>query len=92
MKYNGYAGTYTLYVVEGNGPALVGRDWLNKVWLDLKAVALCEIKHTVEKYSQNYQSGLGTMTQIKAHLSLKPDTRSQMNTHMPSTRATAHHP
>ena len=34
VKYRGYLGSHDLYVVSGNGPALLGRDWLQFVRLD----------------------------------------------------------
>ena len=34
VKYKEYEGRHMLYIVEDNGPALVGRDWLCKIQLD----------------------------------------------------------
>ena len=80
VKYQGYQGMHILYVVEGSGPALLGRDWLSKIRLDwgsIKSVTLGGRQQMLDKlldtYGQVFQPGLGTMTQIKAHLSLKPD-------------------
>ena len=80
VTYNGYVGNLTLYVVKGNGPSLLGRDWLEKIkidWVGIKAVTSSDLKQEVEtllnKYPQICQPGLGTMTQMTAHLSFKPD-------------------
>ena len=34
VKYQGYTGQHDLYVVAGNGPTLIGRDWLTHIRLD----------------------------------------------------------
>ena len=31
VVYRGYTGSYTLYVVQGNGPTLLGHDWLQRL-------------------------------------------------------------
>ena len=72
----------THYVVQGSGPALLGRDLLSKIrldWVSIKSVSVDERQQALDKllhtYGQVFQPGLGTMTQIKAHLSLKADSR-----------------
>ena len=80
VQYNGYQGRHTVYVVEGKGPALMGRDWLSQItldWASIKAVVSTESKPDIskllDKYSEVFQPGLGTMKRIKAHLTLKPE-------------------
>jgi len=34
VRYGSYVGTHTLYVVNGQGPTLLGQDWLMKIRLD----------------------------------------------------------
>lgn len=53
---------WILYVVEGNGPALVGRDWLSKIRINganTGAVVSSKGKHEVYKppgeYSEVFQ-------------------------------------
>ena len=82
VKYQEYQGAHTLYVVQGSGPALLGRDLLSKIrldWVSIKSVSVDERQQALDKlldtYGQVFQPGLGTMTQIKAHLSLKADSR-----------------
>ena len=82
VEHKGYKGSHTLYVVGGNGPSLLGRDWLGKIridWAGIRAITSSENKLEVEsllsKYPQIFQPGLGTMTEVRAHLSLKPDTQ-----------------
>ena len=37
VKYKNYTGTQTLYVVEGQGPSLLGCEWLRDIRLNLKS-------------------------------------------------------
>ena len=81
-QMTGYQGKHTLYVVEGSGPMLLGRNWLSDIrldWRSINSVSHAETKQALEtlldNYSQVFQPGLGTMTQVKAHLSLRPDAR-----------------
>lgn len=53
VKYNGYKGRHTLYVVEGSGPTLVGRDWLEKIRLDWANISCQENKQALEKLLRN---------------------------------------
>lgn len=43
VRYGDYSGSHTLYIVEGNGLCLLGRDWLQYIrldWANIKAVYL----------------------------------------------------
>ena len=57
VKYEGYTGAQTLYVVEGCGPSLFGRDWLNEIrinWqeirMEISTIPSCH--DLVEKYAE----------------------------------------
>ena len=78
MKYGDYEGTLTLYVFEGSGPCLLGRDWLQYIrldWANIRAVYLNKSQNKVniliQKYPEVFQEDLGTMKSFKAHLHLK---------------------
>ena len=46
VKYKSYVGWHDLYVVEGVGPSLLGRDWLTKVkldWAEVRAISSMNI-------------------------------------------------
>ena len=68
-----------LYVVSGNGPTVLGRNWLNHIrldWASIKVVQAAKIRLTaiVKKYSDVFRDTTGTMTKHSAHLSLQPQT------------------
>ena len=76
VQYGTFAGTLQMYVVKEKGPTLLGCDWLSYIrlnWADIRAVAGGHPSLTplVEKYQDVFQPGTGTMTQLKAHLSLR---------------------
>ena len=64
-----------LVVVEGVGPALMGRDWLVIVKLDWSKVCCTsgdgKVKPLLEKYKEVFTGNLGTMTEHVAKLHLK---------------------
>lgn len=69
-----------LIVVEGDGPNLCGRNWLQKVKLNWKVIRyVSQIKQPVsihevlDKYSEVFKNELGTLKDIKASISAKPD-------------------
>ena len=75
MEYGRYLGTFRLYVVKGSGPTLLGRDWLSKIQLDwnsIKAVAVSmSLSQMLERFQPVLDPGMGVMTQLTAHLTLK---------------------
>ena len=79
VRYQGYVGWHDLYVVEGVGPSLFGRDWLARIkidWAEVKAISRWnadkEVERLVAKYTQVFEPGPGVMKHFKAHLALKP--------------------
>ena len=70
-----------LYVVDGEGPSLFGRDWLHEIRLDWKALGVSTVRRNkgkmealLEKYSGVFEEGLGQMNTFEATLHLKPNT------------------
>ena len=43
VKYQAYLGYHDLYVVGGNGPTLIGRDWLQFVRLDWHSLGVAYV-------------------------------------------------
>ena len=67
-----------LIVVAGNGPTLVGRNWLEKIQIDWKSLKIQRIakdtqtvENLIKKYEELFQPGVGTLKGYKAKLSLK---------------------
>ena len=67
-----------LVVIEGGGPALLGRNWLSDHilnWHEILHTSLISgVDLLINKYSKVFSNTLGTMSQYFAKLRLKPDT------------------
>ena len=69
--------TLPLLVVKGKGPALLGRNWLEKVrlnWPMIKQLVPMnlELETVVQSYSHLFNEGLGTLQGIKAKIHVDP--------------------
>ena len=66
-------------VVDGDGPTLLGRDWLKHIKLDWKTIGSISrealISALLDKYEDVFAPGLGTIRPFKASLSTTPDAR-----------------
>ena len=77
VKYRDYVGTHSLFVVEGKGSNLLGRDWLTAIrldWASIKAVALgrpAAMEGLISEYAEVFTPGTGTMRHVTAQLCLK---------------------
>ena len=90
VKYGEQTGLFTLYVVEGAGPTLVGRDWLRQIRLDWYSVGLLSkqqgqgrLEDLLERYSAVFQEEVGVMNTFEAHLQLKPESVPKFHKHRP---------
>ena len=67
-----------LYVVEQEGPTLFGRNWLEQIQLDWKAIRWAsaesheDVKPLIDKYNNVFSDELGAITGFEAHLEVKP--------------------
>ena len=80
VSYGEQNAVLPLYVIKGQGPSLLGRDWLRHIQLDWKSIGMnslttCHpiIEALLEKYSEVFQEGLGLMNTFKARLQLKAE-------------------
>lgn len=80
VQYEDQVNELPLIVVKGNGPNLCGRNWLQKVKLNWKincyvsqAKQPGSIQEVLDKYSEVFKDELGTLKDIKATISVKPD-------------------
>ena len=63
-----------LIIVEGEGPSLFGRNWMQKIQLDWKNIGkmkIFNVKSLLHEYDELFAEGLGTMKDIEAKLTLK---------------------
>ena len=85
VKYGGYVNTHELYVVEGNGPTLLGRAWLETMrlnWQSLKVDSVSDhsptsLKAVLQEYGDVLSSELGTMKEFQAKLTVQQGTKPQ---------------
>ena len=79
VEYLNHVGFHTLYVVQGNGPTLLGRDWLQHVRLDWKSLGVAymhdrpaALPEIVERHADVFNKELELMDQFTAKLVVKP--------------------
>ena len=68
----------SLFVVQGNGPSLLGRSWLQRIRLNWRALGIATVRKVpslpdalLHKYATVFDDGQATMHPFKATLSLK---------------------
>ena len=69
-----------LYVVEGSGPSLMGRNWLRKVtldWQEIHCMMNQSLQRVLESHQAVFQEGLGKMEGFKAKLYVDPSAKPQ---------------
>ena len=72
-----------LLIVQGNGPCLLGRDWLKVVRLDWRNIGKVSTSANLEscvaalqnRYQEVFSEKLGTITPFQAKLSVAPNTQ-----------------
>lgn len=86
VEHNNQVKNLTLYVVETQGPALFGRDWLHEIQLDWKQICAISKEKTpqetqkkleklLDEYSEVFQNETGTLKSTKAKLTLKENSQ-----------------
>ena len=80
VRYGGKVHMLQLYVVEGEGPSFLGRDWLLEIKLDWGSIKVAsvnagarEVEALLTKYQEVFEEGLGQMNTFQATLHLTPD-------------------
>ena len=78
VSYNGQFWDLPLLVVEGDGPSLFGRNWLEHIKLNWKEIHFLhskplKLQSLLESYAGVFEPELGTFKDIKVDLHLKPD-------------------
>lgn len=75
VKYGAQEQQLPLIVVVGEGPILFGHNWLAKIqlnWLSIHKIK-SPLKQILDKYSEVFHPGLGTLRGVQAKLEVKPD-------------------
>ena len=78
VRYKTQSWDTDLLVVQGDGPSLLGRDWIQLLHLDWQTVHLVEhdkLKTLLSRYSSVFQEGLGLLKGFKANIYVEQDTR-----------------
>ena len=81
VQYGSQAKELGLIVVQGEGPSLFGRNWLEHFQLDWKTIGLATLETSqarvdvlLKKYNDVFAEGLGTMKHFQATLRVCPGT------------------
>lgn len=80
-QYGSQSKRLTLYVIRGEGPCLLGQEWLCSIRLDWKTIGLttaasgvkASLETVLNRYSEVFRDELGTVRPIQAKLKLKED-------------------
>ena len=86
VEHNGQTVSLPIIVVKGNGPSLLGRDWLRALRLDWRSIFRVDATtHTLEtileKHSEVFKKGLGTLQGVSAKIYV--DQNAQPRFHSP---------
>ena len=72
VEHNGQNQTLPLIVTEGEGPSLIGRDWLATLHLDWQVILTVEqnlsLKQVLDKHSSVFKEGLGKLRDVEAKI------------------------
>ena len=73
------AKSLSLVIVDGEGPTLLGHDWLEHIKLDWKTIGFisreASVRTLLDKYADVFASGLGKIHPFKVSLSTTSDAR-----------------
>jgi hypothetical protein len=77
--YKGMLKPIKLYVVEGGGPPLLGRDWLESFKIGFQSINAIskpsEVERVISKFPKVFSGKLGRYKHSKISLELKPDSK-----------------
>ena len=71
VKYQDQAANLPVIMIAGDGPSLLGHDWLSHLKLDWKRICHIQMKaleDVLQKHTQIFQEGLGMLKGHKATL------------------------
>jgi len=72
VTFNDVSRKLPLWIIQGNGPTLFGRNWLEFIKLDWPVIKLmaCDVNHNaiLDKYPSLFGGGVGTLKGVKAKI------------------------
>lgn len=66
---------FSLLVVQGKGPGLLGLDWLQSLklnWQEIHSLHSCPLQQMLQNHSENFKEGLGTLKGYQAKIHVDP--------------------
>ena len=74
VKYKGQVAQLPLVVVKGDGPSLLGRNWLDQIQLDWREIHYLQsnLQSVMDKHKPLFQGGLGTLRDHKVKILIDP--------------------
>ena len=76
VQYEGQSATLPLIVVKGNGPTLLGRNWLGTIrinWCNIHYTPSTGLENLLEKYDKVFQDKLGSFQGRQAKIEVDPE-------------------
>jgi hypothetical protein len=81
IEMNEQTASLPLIVVQGDGPSLLGKNWLQKLKLDwgyiMNITIQKEVDELIRKYGNSFTDELGTIQGVSAKIHLKPDAQAK---------------
>ena len=65
-----------LIVVDGSGPNLLGRDWLEHIvldWHEVRLVSVTSLQEVLDKHKKVFEKGLGMLKNFEAKIHIDPE-------------------
>ena len=81
VQYKDQTKVLNLLVVEGDGPSLLGRDWLKHIQLDWKQISTIvqethgTLNALLQTHAELFTDKLGTANSFQVHLQVQPDSQ-----------------
>ena len=78
VEHNSQKMELPLFVVDGNGPNLLGRDWLEKLSIDWRSVhhiTVTKVSSVCQEFPEVFQEGLGTLKGFQATIHVDQDAK-----------------
>ena len=75
VSFNQQTASLPVVILEGNGPTLFGRDWLNHIrldWSEIFHIGL-GVEEVIEKYQNIFNAQTGSLKQLQASLKMYTD-------------------